>query len=395
MQVSVVIVNYNVRYFLELCLKSVQAALRNIDGEIIVVDNNSSDESVDFLRNKFPEVKLITNQENKGFSKANNQGVAIAKGTYILILNPDTVLPEDSLEKLLYYTRNKDKLGMITAKLIDGSGQFLPESKRSLPTPKVALKKMFGISNAKNGKYYATHLDENTSGAIEILVGAFMFLKRELYQEVGGFDNDYFMYGEDIDLSYKIIKKGYQNYYYPSVQVIHFKGESTKKNSKYLRNFYGAMRIFYRKHFKLNPLFDWMTLAGIQAWKILHFFRLKKYTSTTKISKNILYVGSDNEVFEKLQNLYRKAQVHVFAVCETRVISRYDDAQKINEICKEKNIDEIVFDGASHSFSKIIFFMVSLQDLGLRYMMHPEDTNYIIGSHDKESKGTVLDLTGL
>lgn len=390
MQVSVVIVNYNVRYFLELCIQSVQAALINLDGEIIVVDNNSSDESVDFLKNEFPEVKLIVNKKNTGFSKANNQGVAIAEGDYILILNPDTILPEEAIEKLLQFAKKKDHLGMITAKLIDGSGQFLPESKRGLPTPKVAFKKMFGISHAKKGKYYATHLDENQSGPIEILVGAFMFLKKDIYTEVGGFDTDYFMYGEDIDLSYKIVQKGYQNFYYPSVQVIHYKGESTVKDAKYLRNFYGAMRIFYRKHFKLNPLFDFMTLTGIHVWQVFHFFKLGKVRSKQGKISNVLYVGSENEVLEKLQKHYIKAQIHVFAVCETRVISRFDDAQKIAGVCQEKNIDEIVFDAAAHSFSKIIFYISALKELNISYMIRPKASSYIIGSHDKNGKGEVI-----
>ncbi len=390
MQVSVVIVNYNVRYFLELCIKSVQAALKKVDGEIIVVDNNSSDNSLEFLTKNYPEVALIANKENTGFSKANNQGVAIAKGEYILILNPDTVIPEDTIEKLLYFYQKNENIGMITAKLIDGSGKFLPESKRGLPTPKVAFKKMFGVSHPKKGKYYATHLDENQSGSIEILVGAFMFLKKEIYTEVGGFDTDYFMYGEDIDLSYKILKEGYQNYYYPSVQVIHYKGESTVKDASYIRNFYGAMRIFYRKHFKLNPFFDLITLTGIHVWQILHFFKLSKPQSKQRKISNVLYVGSENEVLVKLQKHYSNAQVHVFAVCETRVISRFDDAQKIANVCEEKNIDEIVFDAAAHSFSKIIFYMSALKDLNINYMIRPKGSDYIIGSHDRNGKGEVI-----
>ncbi len=221
MQLSVIIVNYNVRYFLEQCLLSVEKALRGIEGEIIVVDNISPDDSCEMVKKEFPKVILIENKENVGFSKANNQGVAVAKGDFVLILNPDTVVAEDTFSKILFEAKKRPNLGMLGVKLIDGTGRFLPESKRGLPTPKVAFNKLFGISSTTTGKYYATHLDENESGVIDILVGAFMLMQRKKYNEVAGFDEDYFMYGEDIDLSYKLLKKGYQNYYFPFNQIIH------------------------------------------------------------------------------------------------------------------------------------------------------------------------------
>jgi len=392
MQLSVIIVNYNVRYFLEQCLLSVQAALRGIEGEIIVVDNNSTDESCSMVKSNFPEVVLIENQENVGFSKANNQGVKIAKGKYVLILNPDTVVAQDTFAKILAFAAKKTNLGILGVKLVDGTGNFLPESKRGLPTPNVSFSKLFGISSTSTGKYYATHLTGNESGAVEILVGAFMFIKREKYNEVGGFDEDYFMYGEDIDISYKMLKKGYQNYYYANTQIIHYKGESTSKDVKYLTYFYGAMRIFYHKHFRLNKVYDFIMSLGIKFWFWIKYFQIKKTFKTPTISKNVLYVGSENTIFEAIRKIYHKSEVHLFAVCETRVISRFDDLEKLSAILKEKNIDEVIFDNQSTDFSKIIFYMTSLKNRGFIFKIRPKNTQFIIGSTSKDGKGSVTQL---
>jgi GT2 family glycosyltransferase len=195
MQLSVIILNYNVRYFLEQCVLSVENAIRNIDAEIIVVDNHSSDDSVAMVRSRFPNVKLIVNQDNAGFPKGNNIGVSRAKGEYICILNPDTVVAEDTFEKVLAFAESKENLGIVGVKLIDGTGKFLPESKRGIPTPWVAFTKVTGLYKSFDvfNEYYAAHLDENQTGKVEILVGAFMLMKRELYNEVGGFDENCFM----------------------------------------------------------------------------------------------------------------------------------------------------------------------------------------------------------
>jgi GT2 family glycosyltransferase len=210
LNLSVVILNYNVRHFLELCLKSVSAAIANLDAEIIVVDNSSDDDSADMVKQMFPEVKLIENPENYGFSKGNNIGVAHAQGRYVCILNPDTVVPEDCFVELLNFAEDKTDLGILGCQLLDGRGCFLPESKRNVPYPYVALKKVLGMDSS----YYAQHLQPNEVGTVDILVGAFMLLKTEVYNELCGFDESYFMYGEDIDLSYKALKKSYINYYY-------------------------------------------------------------------------------------------------------------------------------------------------------------------------------------
>lgn len=393
MKLSVIIVNYNVRYFLEQCLHSVKAALQEIEGEIIVVDNISPDDSCLMVKDKFPDVKLIENPNNVGFSKANNQGVALAKGKYVLILNPDTVVGEDSFMQLIKFAEQRANLGILGTKLFDGTGNFLPESKRGIPTPKVAFNHLFGISKNNTGKYYATHLTENESGTIDVLVGAFMFMERTKYNEVDGFDEDYFMYGEDIDISYKMLKKGYQNYYFSKTQVLHYKGESTSKNVKYLGNFYGAMRIFYNKHFRLNRLYDSVMGLGISSWYWLKYLQLKRPDKSIDSSKNILYVGSENDIYESIQKQYTDSNTHIFAVCETRTISRHDDLEKLALEINDKQIDEIIFDNQSNSFSKIIFYMTSLKNKGILFKIRPKDTSFIIGSNDKNGKGEVIELS--
>jgi len=255
MKLSVIIVNYNVRYFLEQCLTSVLRATANIDAEIFVVDNESKDDSVEMVKNKFPQVKVITNKKNVGFSKANNQAIAIAKGEYILLLNPDTVVEEDTFEKCIAFMDKHPEAGGLGVKMIDGNGVFLPESKRGLPTPSVSFYKIFGLSSLfpKSkvfSKYHLGYLNNNETNEIEILSGAFMWMRKSVLDQTGYLDESFFMYGEDIDLSYRILLAGFKNYYFPEAKIIHYKGESTKKGSiNYVFVFYNAMIIFSKKHF--------------------------------------------------------------------------------------------------------------------------------------------------
>jgi GT2 family glycosyltransferase len=255
MKLSVIIVNYNVKHFLEQCLHSVYKAAIGIDTEIFVVDNNSVDGSAQLIREKFPNLHFIENKENVGFSKANNQAIRIAKGKYILLLNPDTVVEEDTFSKVIGFMENHPDAGGLGVKMIDGKGAFLPESKRGLPTPWVAFYKIFGLSKVfpnsrKFGKYHLSYLKEDEVYEIDVLAGAFMLMRKKTLDKVGLLDETFFMYGEDIDLSYRITLGGYKNYYFPETTIIHYKGESTKKGSlNYIRFFYNAMIIFARKHF--------------------------------------------------------------------------------------------------------------------------------------------------
>ena len=256
MKLSVIIVNYNVKYFLEVCLHSVFRAAAGLDVEVIVVDNNSLDSSCTMVRERFPAVILIENKDNRGFSKANNQGVAIAKGEYILFLNPDTVMPEDFFTKTLSYMETHPEAGAIGPRLIDGKGQFAPDAKKSFPTLSVAIFKTIGLNkifskSAYFNKYYAVHVGEREVAAVDVLSGCCMMVRRKAMDEAGGpFDEDYFMYCEDVDLSYRIEKAGYKNIYFPEADLIHYKGESTRKMTlSYVRIFNEALVTFVKKHY--------------------------------------------------------------------------------------------------------------------------------------------------
>lgn len=255
MDLSVIIVNYNVRYFLEQALLSVERATAGLEAEVWVVDNNSADTSVAMVRERFPWVRLIANPGNPGFSVANNQAIRESTGKYVLLLNPDTVVEEDTFRRCFDFMEAHPDAGGLGVKMIDGQGSFLPESKRGLPTPWVAFTKAFGLArlfprSRRFNHYHLGYLDQHEIHEVEILAGAYMWMRRKALDEVGLLDEDFFMYGEDIDLSYRLIKGGYKNYYLPTTSIIHYKGESTKRGSlNYVRVFYQAMIIFARKHF--------------------------------------------------------------------------------------------------------------------------------------------------
>ena len=258
MKLSVIIVNYNVSAFLEQALASALKAMRGIEGEIYVVDNHSVDNSVAMVKERFPQVKLIENADNVGFARANNQAIRVSTGEYVLLLNPDTLVEEDTFEKCIRFMDETPDCGGLGVKMVDGQGRFLPESKRGIPYPSASFYKLFGLSklfpkSKKFGAYHATYIGEDETHEVEVLAGAFMMMRRSVLDQVGLLDEDYFMYGEDIDLSYRILKGGYKNYYFPQTRIIHYKGESTKKGSlNYVYIFYKAMQIFARKHFSAN-----------------------------------------------------------------------------------------------------------------------------------------------
>ena len=254
-QLSIVIVNYNVKHFLEQVLYSVESASQNLDVETWVVDNNSVDGSMEMVESKFPWVKTIINKENLGFSKANNQAILKSKSRYVLLLNPDTVLQEDTLAKCIDYMDKNSDVGGLGVRMIDGKGCFLPESKRGLPTPKAAFYKMSGLAalfpkSREFGRYHMKYLSEWETNEVDVLAGAFMMLRNDVLAEIGLLDEQFFMYGEDIDLSYRITLAGYKNIYFPETTIIHYKGESTKKKSvNYVKVFYNAMVLFAQKHY--------------------------------------------------------------------------------------------------------------------------------------------------
>lgn len=252
---SVIIVNYNVKHFLEQCLYSVKKAITGLAAEVIVIDNNSSDGSVAYLQPAFPFVQFILNTENTGFGRACNQGLALASGEKILFLNPDTIVPEDCFTSCIVFFESHPGAGAIGIRMLDGSGKFLKESKRSFPEPMTSLYKLAGLArlfpkSRVFSNYHLGYLDENQSHEVDVLAGAFMMIRKEVLDKTGGFDEIFFMYGEDVDLSYRIQKAGYKNYYFAGSSIIHFKGESTAKGSlNYVRMFYNAMSTFVRKHY--------------------------------------------------------------------------------------------------------------------------------------------------
>ena len=251
MKLSVVIVSYNVRDYLENCLQSVSRALEGIEGEVFVVDNHSDDDSVEAVRSQYPWVRLIENQENMGFSRANNIAIREARGEYVLLLNPDTIVEESTLREVLRFMEEHPKAGGAGVMMHNADGSLAPESRRALPTPWVSCLKMLGFTK----RYYMSHLPWDQPGRIEVISGAFCFLRKKALDEVGLLDEDFFMYGEDIDLSYRLMKGGWENWYLP-YPITHFKGKSTQKSDyRYVHIFYKAMLIFFRKHYSHLSLF--------------------------------------------------------------------------------------------------------------------------------------------
>lgn len=328
MKLSVIIVNYNVKYFLEQCLHSVRKAAEKVPAEVWVVDNNSVDHSVEMVRERFPEVKIIANTENVGFSKANNQAIRQSTGQYVLLLNPDTVVEEDTFEKVVRFMDEHPDAGGLGVKMIDGSGKFLPESKRGLPTYDVAFYKIFGLSSffPKSrvfGRYHLGFLDENEINPVEILAGAFMLIRRDVLDKIGLLDEAFFMYGEDIDLSYRIIKAGYKNYYFPDTRIIHYKGESTKRSSvNYVFVFYNAMIIFAKKHFSKSNASAFSLLIRFAIYirataAIVNRFAKKALLPLLDLA--LLFIG----IYLLKQYWGRNFNIHYPAVFMYRVVPTY------------------------------------------------------------------------
>ncbi|UAY52010.1 glycosyltransferase family 2 protein [Ferruginibacter albus] len=272
MRLSIIIVNYNVKFFLEDCLNSVLKASANITTEIFVVDNNSTDGSKEFFANRFSSVKFLWNNQNLGFAKANNIALSQCRGEYILFLNPDTIIPEDCLDKCLTFCNATNNLGGLGVHMVDGNGKFLKESKRAFPGLATSFYKLTGLADLfpaspTFAKYYLGNLDEHSTHEVDVLAGAFMMHPKKVLDEVGSFDEQFFMYGEDVDLSYRIQKAGYTNYYFAETSIIHFKGESTKAGDlNYVKHFYGAMAIFVKKHYSGSQYKFFVALIQAAIW---------------------------------------------------------------------------------------------------------------------------------
>ena len=382
MQLSVIILNYNVKHFLEACIGSVQKAIAALDAEIIVVDNASTDGSKEMMKDVFPTITYLYQTTNAGFPKGNNIGVAKAKGKYICILNPDTIVAENTFEAILKHIATLPNLGILGCKLIDGSGNFLPESKRGIPTPWVAFTKVMGLYSVFPkmklfNQYYAQDIDENENGKVSILVGAFMFLEKQLYDKVGGFDEDCFMYSDDIDLSYLSLKEGKQNYYFSDVRCIHFKGESTLKDGTYMKRFKEAMQFFYKKHFKVSPFFNGMMNLGIT------LFAFKKKTEKKQKVKqpdHYILVSNSATVYNQLKQKYHFS---IDWVQHLEDVSTLDNPQKTIEV---------LVDNGTVSYQDYIAFIEKNKKSNKTFKIKPESASFFVGSNHKNDKGEILEV---
>ncbi|KYH04671.1 glycosyl transferase family 2 [Chryseobacterium cucumeris] len=277
MKLSVIIVNYNVTQLLRSCLQSLQKYIQEIDYEVIVIDNASTDNSWGDLIPEFPNVYFISSTTNGGFAKANNKAVQMAKGEYILLLNPDTELEGFYMKELLEFAKAQPSFGCLGVRMHDAEGHFLPESKRSVPDMFNSFEKLFTNFKKNNSKsYYRNDIEENAIAEVDVITGAFLLAKKEVYEKIGGLDEAYFMYGEDIDLCYTFLRNGYQNFYYGKVSILHHKGESTIKDEVYLNRFYGAMQIFIDKYYKESKPVQYSFLkAGLKLRHQIEKIKLK------------------------------------------------------------------------------------------------------------------------
>lgn len=317
LDISVVIVNYNSSYFLQLCLDALALSLRDYKSETIVIDNQSNDDSCQVVKDKYSWVKLIENATNDGFGKANNKGIALAQGRYILLLNPDTIIQKETLLQSIKILERGDKNAAVGVKMLDGGGHFLPESKRGLPIPEVAFYKAFGFAklfphSKRFARYYLGHLSSNEQAEVEVLAGAYMMCDGKILKESKGFDEDFFMYGEDIDLSYRITQKGYKIFYSPEFPIIHFKGESAGRDALWAKRFYDAMHLFSQKHFSHQGwLWTKILDLGIRVRKAMSSNEVMKEEKTDCSTLDVLVITSkpDADKWEAFTNNFKSVSL--------------------------------------------------------------------------------------
>lgn len=390
--ISIIIVNYNVKYYLHACLLSVKAAIANVKAEVIVIDNQSSDGSAEYISNLFPDVNFVSNQTNDGFAKANNQAIKMAKGRYVLLLNPDTIIGEQTLTNCLNFMDSHTDSGAIGVHMVDGTGHFLPESKRALPTPIVSFYKVFGLtslfpSSKRFNQYHLGHLDKDSTHSVDILSGAFMMLRKETIDKIGLLDEEYFMYGEDIDLSYRVILGGYKNYYFSDARIIHFKGESTKKGSlNYVVIFYKAMEIFAQKYFTNNKISAYRLAINFAIYlraslslikRIINFItaplKNKKKHSTQNEYFNPLLIGNTDD-FIRL-NLSNKISIKSYDEIES--------SQQLLQLIKNQHNKQIIFSLKDIKFKHLITLVEQLSGIEIEVLMLLPETDKLIGSIPK------------
>lgn len=376
-----------------------QRACEGIRAEIIVVDNQSTDGSEVYLKSKFTHIDFRWNAQNVGFAAANNSALASARGKYILFLNPDTLLPEDCLKTCLQYVEQVDRPGALGVRMIDGSGHFLPESKRGLPTAMASLYRLSGISylfprSPRFAAYYAGHLSDKQNHVVDVIAGAFMMVEKKVLEETGGFDTSFFMYGEDIDLSYRIQQAGYKNYYLAETTLIHFKGESTIKSSAYVRHFYHAMKLFVRKHYK-NPLARWAMLLAVRLGGFLSFVKNSIQRARPVTAPKTMHAAlvTSGDYLSTLVRCMKFSKVPV--MIHGRVSARFDDEAFaigfIDDIPQlvQKGITHLVFSTDVLTYQQIIDTVQQFRK-NCRFLFHAAGSCSIVGSDDKNQRGIAI-----
>lgn len=369
---------------------SVIKACTNIDAEILVVDNNSTDGSKEYLESKFTNVRFFWNNENIGFGKANNFALSFAKAEHILFLNPDTIVPEDCFTNCIIFFENNTDCGALGVRMIDGAGSFLKESKRSLPTPSAGFFKMVGLaetfpSSKLFAQYYAGHLPEKENNKVDVLAGAFMMLSKKAIELTKGFDDNFFMYGEDIDLSYRIQKVGLQNYYLGDTTIIHFKGESTQKKSlHYIENFYGAIKRFVDKHYRGQRIKKRLMTIVICSGKLLakskQFFLITKASEKIIDSLKCIYVGNDTQL-ENVNEIINSSG--------NKIIANTNTISNVSTLIEKNNADAVILSEDILSNKRII---ETLEQLPKKYLalFYQAGASSIIGSNNKNERGVFI-----
>ncbi len=385
MILSIVIVNYNVKFFLEQCLCSLKKAIESCElirteTEVFIVDNSSTDRPVELLGGLYPLFHFIRNKDNTGFARANNQALSLCSGEFILFLNPDTILAEDSLGICISFFRSSAGAGAIGTKMIDGSGRFLKESKRGFPSPAASFFKMTGFAalfpqSKWFAAYYMGHLDKTKPHPVDILSGAFMMVRKKVLDLTGGFDEQFFMYAEDIDLSYRILQAGYQNYYLPQTTIIHFKGESTRKDIYYVKIFYHAMELFIKKHFR-GKRSDYQLMfvrAGVRFHQALTALRLPfKRAGKDRSSQSPVFLKGDSASIRELKDALTRDKIP---------LAEY-----------EKTAREIIYcEGPGLSWKSIIE-ETTKGSKTTRHTFHGLGTHAAVGSHSSSRQGGVFEI---
>ncbi|RYY64630.1 MAG: glycosyltransferase family 2 protein, partial [Chitinophagaceae bacterium] len=389
--------------FLEQCLCAVLKASQALETEIIVVDNNSADQSRDWLEHKFPTVRFLWLNENLGFGTANNIALRETTGAYVLFLNPDTIIAEDTLELCIAEFQKCNDAGALGVRMIDGSGKYLRESKRGFPGAAASFFKMTGLASLFRkskifAQYYAGHMGDRQTHEVDVLAGAFMMLTREAIDITNGFDEDFFMYGEDVDLSYRITKAGLKNIYFAGTTIIHFKGESTQKFSpSYNEHFYGAMRLFTQKHFAKKKTLLFITGAAIRAGKLIAAAKgstIPQNKIQEKRTQRNTAVIASQENFDKCLQLIKFAIIPI-PICgriavenpeKGKALGRLDELKKV---IHAKAIEQLIFCESDISFKETIRQVEALST-GTFFLFHAAGSESIVGSDHRNTRGLFI-----